>query len=126
MNVFRSTSSGSEKDVTLLVLDPDELLLNLRAEVLRSRGYQVDTVREVGDALLKLNGEHYAAVLVSGMSDKEVAESCERMRISRPEQLVIVVATPVSYFPPGSCPDHVIEGGPYALLEGINAALRPQ
>ena len=111
--------------ISLLLFDSNELLGQLRAEILKLEGYRVEIAHNFA-TLLSLTRLGFDAVLLSAGNSHDVTllnDRCEAIRKTRPEQRIMVVASPFTQLDPNGCPAIVLDSAPQSMVDGINCVL---
>jgi DNA-binding response OmpR family regulator len=76
----------------ILIVDDEEYILSLFSTVLGSHGYSVTTATTARDALAKIRtASHDLALLDIGLPDMQGTDLLEKMRVSNPDMIIIVV-----------------------------------
>ncbi|MFA5268987.1 MAG: response regulator [Methanoregula sp.] len=76
----------------ILIVDDQEDILDLFSMVLGSHGYSVTTAMTARDALVNVRtGYHNLALLDIGLPDMQGTDLLEKMRVSNPDMIIIMV-----------------------------------
>lgn len=79
-------------DYGLLVIDDDKVLCETLEDILRMKGYRVDSANTGSDALRKLGSEVYSAVMLDiGLPDGDGSELLKTMKEKWPDTEVIII-----------------------------------
>ena len=79
-----SRSSSPFADVPVLLVEDDEVLANVVAGALRSRGYPVDIVGTGGEALDRVSATEPKVVVLDRHTEQAAAPAAPPARLARP------------------------------------------
>jgi CheY-like chemotaxis protein len=105
----------------LVLLEPDSVLRQLRAEILKSRGYVVYRAGSVNEAIALVQPNTIDLVIVGSSMDSAIGNSfCDELRKRYPKLKVLAIASrPTAYHGPGVCADDVNRDGPQELVRQV-------
>jgi DNA-binding response OmpR family regulator len=101
-----SDSNSNTRNKILLITDQTELLYG---ELLRSAGFEVDTVKSIEQAWEALPQNAYELALVSCAGNAaDALEFCDEVKKSHPNTRVALLTSWHVHVPKNECPDDVI------------------
>jgi CheY-like chemotaxis protein len=106
---------------TVLLLEPDPVLRQLRGEILKARGYVVYRAGSVNEAFA-LSGPNRIDLTVVGSSmDPSIgSDFCDELKRHNPKQRVLAIASrPSAYAGSTVCPDDVSRDGPQEFVRQV-------
>jgi DNA-binding response OmpR family regulator len=101
-----SISNSNTRNNILLITDQTELLYG---ELLRSAGFEVDTVKGIEQAWKALGENNYELALVAVTENAaDALEFCDEVKKSHPSTRVALLTSWHVHVPKNECPDDVI------------------
>lgn len=114
------------KRKTILLVDDDAKLRQLRAAILSNLGHLITEVGSLEEARHHWQPRKFH-LLVVGIQNRlaEAMEFCEEIKQADPEQLIAFLTPLTTYVRPDSCPDDVIqrEEGPAHFVDKVQDLL---
>jgi DNA-binding response OmpR family regulator len=111
----------SLKPKRILLLEPDPVLRQLRAEILKTRGYVVYRAGSVNEGFALARANTLDLAIVGSTIDPALGtEFCDELKRHNPEQKVLAIAGRNSaYSEADTCPDDVARDGPQELVRQV-------
>jgi CheY-like chemotaxis protein len=127
--MFQESFSAMSQSVCphILLVNGDPTLQGLRRLMLRQRGYHVESVHTLDEALSLLAAAGYSLVMVdAGYDPTEAIEFCEQVKKLNPAQKVALLANHTLYLPSQACPDEVLskQDGPEQFLTSVDQLIQ--
>ena len=121
-------ASVTTERLTLLHICSRDTILNLRDQIFRLHGYEVDSTLSAEDALGLYHNRPYTLVLIDVEGEGRIAEAeklCDTIRHENPKQKIAFVCN-YRVAIESDCPDEVIraEFNPQALVQGVQALVQ--
>jgi DNA-binding response OmpR family regulator len=118
--------AAARHSIWILLVDGDPTVQQLRALMLRMKGYRVDTAADLDDARAKLTERSYHLVIVDvGHYAEAGVEFCEEIKRSNPHQKLLLQAEDRALPVRNTCPDDVIpkQEGPVMFVKAVERLL---
>jgi CheY-like chemotaxis protein len=106
---------------TILLLEPDPILRQLRAEILKARGYVVYRAGSVNEAFALAKPNTIDLAVIGSTIDPQIGvDFCDELKRHNPKQKVLALTSRMgAYVGPDICPDDVSRDGPHEFVRQI-------
>jgi DNA-binding NtrC family response regulator len=119
--------SAVRRSIWILLVDGDPTVQQLRALILRMKGYRVDVASTLDDARTRMSERRYKLVIVDvGHFADPGLEFCEELKSKNPHQKLLIHAEDAVLPVKSECPDDVVprQDGPMTFVNAVERLLQ--